>query len=191
MLEVAMQMMSPEAAASQHISKVETAKEAGISAYETKNGRLMLGVFRPQQYLSFSNLLRELGHDLTALDEIQSWSDVWAISAETKAELAAIFGMRTTDQWVDILHGAGLPAEHVQTLSEAVDHPQLTERGYFQPNPSDPNVTLPTAAFKMSEGGPKLTLSPPRHGEHSRDVLDGLGFSDAEIQLLFAEGVVK
>ncbi len=50
MLEVAMQMMAPEAAAAQHVTPTKRGKEAGIASYETQDGHLMLGAFRPVQY---------------------------------------------------------------------------------------------------------------------------------------------
>jgi crotonobetainyl-CoA:carnitine CoA-transferase CaiB-like acyl-CoA transferase len=49
---------------------------------------------------------------------------------------------------------------------------------------------LPLAAYHMSQGGPELTIAPPVLGQHSRNILESAGLSAAEIDRLFAEGVV-
>lgn len=191
MLEVAMQMMSPEVAAAQHASDTKRDKEAGIMTYQTLDGRLTLGVFRPLQYRKFAVLLAELGSAVPELDEIRTWQDVWSISSETKERLVEIFKARPNAFWIRHLRAADLPAEPVKTLSEAVASPQLAARAYFQPNPDDPAATLPLTAFRMSEGGPALSTAPPQHGQHSAEVLREIGLTDDQIRSLFEKGIVS
>lgn len=191
MLEVAMQMMAPEVAAAQHPTKTKRSQEAGISSYETCDGVLMLGAFRPEQYRKLAAVLRGMGSAMPALDHIAQWQDVWAIAQDTKTRLQQIFKTRTTAFWVAHLHDYDLPAEAVKTLAEAVQSPQLEARAYFQPNASDARATLPLTAFRMSEGGPVLSSPPPAHGQHSIDVLREVGVSDAQIDALLQRGVLK
>jgi crotonobetainyl-CoA:carnitine CoA-transferase CaiB-like acyl-CoA transferase len=191
MLEVAMQMMSPEAAAAQHSVKTTRRKEPGIAAYDTADSRLMLGAFRPQQYVKLAALLERIGTPVEGLGQVETWPDVWAIPDPVRSSLAAVFRTRTTAQWLDLLRAADLPGAAVQNLSEAVENPQLAARDYFQPNPQDSDATLPLTAFRMSLGGPDLTSAPPMHGEHSRAVLAELGLDEDHIDQLIAEGVVK
>ncbi len=190
MLEVAMQMMSPEVAAAQHPSDTKRDKEAGIQTYQTLDGRLTLGVFRPLQYRKFAAVLAELGSAVPLLDNIRTWQDVWSISSETNEQLVEIFKARPTAFWIQHLRAADLPAEPVKTLSEAVESPQLVARAYFQPNPDDPKATLPLTAFRMSEGGPALSTAPPRHGQHSAEVLREIGLTEDQIETLFGKGIV-
>ena len=42
----------------------------------------------------------------------------------------------------------------------------------------------------MSIGGPELTRAPPRHGEHSAEVLAELGYDATTIEALRAGGVI-
>ncbi len=190
MLEVALQMMAPEAAAAQHPIKTSREKEAGIARYETLDGQLMLGVFHPKQYRKLAVTLAALDHMVPELAQLQSWPDVWAISDATKAKLAGIFRTRPSADWVRRLRAADLPAEPIKTLAQAVQNPQLAARGYFQPNPSGSGETLPVAAYHMSEGGPVLQMAPPTHGQHTTDVLREVGLNDAQIAILRAKGVV-
>lgn len=191
MLEVAMQMMSPEVAAVQHPVTVARDPEAGISLYETAQGQLMLGAFQPQQYRKLAEMFAGLGYDLSELASIQSWEDVWAVSPETKAKLAHVLGTRTAADWLCHFRAADLPAEPVKTLSEAVSNPQFNARGYFQANPDGTPETLPLTAFTMSEGGAALTMAPPKHGQHSVEILREAGLSQDQIDTLIARDVIK
>ncbi|MGJ8584028.1 MAG: CaiB/BaiF CoA transferase family protein [Marinosulfonomonas sp.] len=190
MLEVAMQMMAPEVAAAQHPVKAQRNKEPGISSYETREGVLMLGAFRPEQYRRLSELLTQLGQAIPPLADIQSWQDVWSIDDATRRSLEKVFAGKTADEWVDILHEADIPAERVQTLEEAVKNEQLAARGYFTRSPTDPQVSLPLTAFRFSQGGPKLTSPAPRPGQHSAELLHELGLSADDISALEREGVI-
>lgn len=191
MLEVAMQMMAPEVAAAQHPNAILRSKEAGIVSYPTIDGVLTLGVFRPYQYRKLGSVLAGLGSAVPALENINDWQDVWAITNETKAQLEQVFQTQTSAFWVQHLHATDLPAEPVKTLFEAVQSPQLKAREYFQPNSTDAKATLPLTAFRMSEGGPALTLPPPQHGQHSVDVLREVGLNEGQIEALLKKGVIK
>nr|WP_306268867.1 CoA transferase [Pararhizobium sp. IMCC3301] len=191
MLEVAMQMMSPEVAAAQHPCDTRRDKEAGILTYQTLDGRLTLGVFRPPQYRKFATVLAGLGTAIPLLGQIRTWQDVWSIPSETKVQLEDIFKAQSNAFWIERLRAADLPAEPVKTLAEAVASPQLFARAYFQPNPDNSKATLPLTAFRMSEGGPALSTAPPRHGQHSAEVLREIGLSDDQIEALLEKGTVR
>lgn len=191
MLEVAMQMMAPEAAAAQHPARTGRGKEAGISDYETSDGRIMLGAFRPGQYRRLGQLLGELDCPVPELFQIGNWPDVWRLSSTLRQQLEEVFVRKPTAEWVALLRKADLPIEPILDLGEALDSPQLAARDYFRPNPADENVTLPLTAFRMSEGGPDLLSPPPVHGEHSREILHEFGIPEDEVARLFRDGVVK
>lgn len=190
MLEVAMQMMAPEAAAAQHPSPATRSKEAGIASYDTQEGRLMLGAFRPAQYRKLAALLESLGHPLPALAQIYDWPDVWALSEGTKSALRDIFLTAGADTWVTRLRAADLPAERIKTLAEATGLPQLATRGYFQPSPANAATTLPTSAFHMDGSGATVHLEPPALGQHSRRILSEMGLTERQIDHLHDAGIV-
>lgn len=191
MLEVAMQMMAPEAAAAQHDDPVKRGKEAGIASYDTKDGTLMLGAFRPAQYRKLAAVLDNLGHPLPALTHIRDWADVWTLGDDTKAQLRAIFATVDADTWVSRLRAADLPAERVRTLNEAVALPQLAARHYFQRAPDGLGHALPTSAFHMDGKAAKLDQSPPTLGQHSRAILSDIGLAQNQIDQLYDAGIVS
>jgi len=191
MLEVAMNLMAPEAAAAQHATHTVRGKEAGITAYDTKQGKLMLGVFTPAQYRRLGSVLTNLQQPIPALSSINNWSDVWACAEQLNRDLAAVFAGRTCEEWITVLRANDLPCDRIKPLSEAVDSAQLRARGYFTGSPDDPSVTLPLSPFHMSQGGPALTKAPPRHGQDSEAVLAEAGRSATDIQHLRDIGVIR
>lgn len=190
MLEVAMQMMAPEAAAAQHANPMVRGKEPGIASYETTDGRLMLGAFHPAQYRKLAAVLEGLGKPVPALAEITDWPDIWALNDETKTALSDIFLTADADTWVARLRAADLPAERVKTLAEAVSLPQLAARGYFQPNPDDADIALPTTAFQMGGEVAQLRDAPPTLGQQSREILNEIGLDPGQIGALYDAGIV-
>ena len=191
MLEVALSLMGPEAAAKQAAPKAAKRKEAGISAFETAKGILMLGAFKPSQYRKLGACLADLGCDVPMLSRIVSWNDVWSNSDAIRVAVQDVLIRRTAAEWQAVFEDYDIPAERVATLDEAIADVQVTERGYFTVSPADPNIMLPLAGYQMSTGGPELTANPPTLGKDSRDVLVQAGFDTAEIDALFQYGVAR
>jgi crotonobetainyl-CoA:carnitine CoA-transferase CaiB-like acyl-CoA transferase len=189
MLETAMSLMSPEAAAIQHSGGNARPKEAGILSYETLDGILMVGAFTPAQHRKLGECLKMEGFVLDELIRCENWETVWSLSSEIVPKLKAIFFQRTADQWIPILRDSDLPAERVSTLPEAVEHPQLLARGFYTPSPDDPSVTVPLAPFGMSSGGAKLERGPPRHGQDNAAILGQLGYTPNQIKMLKRKGI--
>ncbi|MDG1996760.1 MAG: CaiB/BaiF CoA-transferase family protein [Emcibacteraceae bacterium] len=186
MLEVAMTLMAPEAAAAQHSVKVKRDKEAGISSYETSNGKIMVGAFTPDQNRRMWEMFSAEGYDFDkCLGDTDDWDSLWKIAKEMKECLTEIFNTKSADQWQIIFHAYSLPAERLRTLVQAVKDPQL--EGYFD---KAGDVILPKAAYHF-EGGAQITSPPPGFSEHTSEILNEYGYSDEEIKTLKLEGVIK
>lgn len=191
MLEVALSLMAPEAAAKQHAPDMAKRKEAGISAFATADGQLMLGAFKPSQYRKLAACLRELGHDIPQIADLTSWEDVWTCSDTLRAALEEVFLGRGAREWQALLDARDIPSEPVVTLAEAVTDPQIAARGFYAAAPDAPDTTLPLAAYRMTTGGPSLTSAPPALGRDSRAALTRAGLSSDEIDRLFEQGIVR
>ncbi|RVT85213.1 CoA transferase [Rhodobacteraceae bacterium CCMM004] len=190
MLETALSMMAPEAVALDHAPLAAKRREAGIVPYATADGTLVPGVFKPAQYRKLGACLARLGHPVPQLARIETWQDVWSHAPALEDALAAIFATRPAEDWVALLHADDLPAERVLTLAEAIGAPQVDARGYFAAHPARDDIRLPLGPARFSEGGPAIRRPPPRMGEHSREILAEHGLPPAEIDALFAQGVV-
>jgi crotonobetainyl-CoA:carnitine CoA-transferase CaiB-like acyl-CoA transferase len=102
-----------------------------------------------------------------------------------------IFAEEDAATWEARLIEGGVPCAQIQTIREAVEHPQLNHRKFMQTveGPSGP-VTLATTGFKLDHGNAELTRGFPELGEHAEEVLIESGFSEREIAELMKEGTI-
>lgn len=109
------------------------------------------------------------------------------------AEIEKTLASKTAIEWEDIILAGGAAAMAVRTMAQAVEHPQVKHRGYFHRFEEDPELgvmVVPKAPFQFSETPAQIHSMPPRFGQHTDDVLKGLGYSEADIARLRADGVV-
>ena len=92
-----------------------------------------------------------------------------------------------------LLREAGVPAMCVKTFAEVVDAPYIRDREMVvkMKQPFAGEIEIYGSPFKMSETPGKIMGYAPLIGEHSRQILSQtLGYSEAEIDKLFAKGVL-
>lgn len=85
-----------------------------------------------------------------------------------------------------------LPAARVRSYTEIAEDPHLIARGALAPidvGGSVGEVLIQTAPHRIEDALPRPRGVPPRLGEHSREVLTWLNFSEAEIDEMVAAGV--
>ena len=108
-------------------------------------------------------------------------------------ELAGVFATRPRDEWLDRLARHDVPFAPERLLSELDQDPQVRHLDLFY------DVTHPSAGSVRSvhraircDGSREIDFRPPPTlGEHTREVLSGLGLSNDELRSLAAEGIVK
>lgn len=157
MQEVALGLMAPEAAAAR-AGLAGRPKEAGIRAYPCAEGVLMAGAFTPAQHRRLGAWLAEEGYAVPALDGCADWAATWAIAEDAARALSGVFAARPARAWAEGMRAAGLPAEAVATLVEAVRHPAAEARGVFAPDPAG-GPDLPVGPWRM-DGMPDLAPAP-------------------------------
>ena len=166
---------------------------ANILPYEvfpTRDGHIILAVGNDGQYAAFCRVAGrpELADDprfRTNPDRVKHRPMLVPIVRE-------IMRTRTKQQWIDALEAAGVPCGPINNYAEVFDNPQVRHRG-LRVDILGPLGTVPTVASPMrfSATPVQYDLPPPRLGEHTREVLNGiLDLSDAEIKRLGAQGVV-
>ncbi|WP_342050765.1 MULTISPECIES: CaiB/BaiF CoA transferase family protein [unclassified Cupriavidus] len=92
---------------------------------------------------------------------------------------------RGTDEWLGICEDLQIPVARVNGLDELVDDPHLRETGFFDTvaDPAMGTLRFPGAPVRF-DGERGHAAVPPRLGEHTREVLGGIGLTDAEIDAL-------
>ena len=107
--------------------------------------------------------------------------------------LEAVVAVRSRDEWVRLLSGAGLSVAPVNTLDEAVRDAQVRSRRMIVEveHPEGGSYEATGNPFKLSDAGEERFTPPPTLGQHTADVLrDVLGYDDQRIAELYANGSV-
>jgi crotonobetainyl-CoA:carnitine CoA-transferase CaiB-like acyl-CoA transferase len=106
--------------------------------------------------------------------------------------IAPVFARGTTGEWVARLLDAGVPAGPIYTMSEVMTDPQVRHRAMVVevPHSRVGPVTVNGIPVKLSETPGAVRTPPPVLGEHTEEVLRGLGLSRDDIASLRAEGVI-
>lgn len=87
---------------------------------------------------------------------------------------------------------AGVPCGPIHTIDQVLNHPQIEAREMMIeiPHPNVENLKVPGFPVKLSETPAQVRYYPPLLGEHTNDVLNGLGYTDEQIQALKDAGAI-
>jgi len=154
--------------------------------YETADGgHVTLGALEPQFWANFCRLVGR--EDLLSLQHVKG-----AERDRVESELRQLFRARPRAAWVELLHQADVCAGPVLRLDEVVRDPQLVGRGLFTEVEHPKLGAVPQVAFPVQMSGTpaRVTAPPPELGEHTDEVLRGLGYDGAAIGALRRDGVV-
>lgn len=122
--------------------------------------------------------------DLLDDPRIASRADRIANSDSLYRDVAELLATRTTDEWLEFCRNAGIPAERAATLDELVAELPIDEH----PLAGDIRIIPPPLRFGTTPASVRRPA--PTIGENGREVLAELGYDDAEIDRLEAEGVL-
>lgn len=163
---------------------------APYQAFQTSDGWINLGASNQKLWLQFVAILddAELAGDPRFKDNAARMANLPALVAT----LTPHFKKHTTAEWLAILEKAGVPAGPVLSIREMHAHPQTIAREMV------PEVDHPVAGRMQTIGLPvkfsatpgKVAAPAPLHGQHTREILSEIGYSQGEIDGFIAERAV-
>jgi alpha-methylacyl-CoA racemase len=109
-------------------------------------------------------------------------------SPDIVKEVENIFAARTQEQWTQLMKHHDACCEPVLSIKDAVESDLVKTRKMLNSEPSG-NQYL-ASPFRLSESTMVNHVPAPALGQHTHEILSGLGVSDDELQRLSREGVI-
>jgi len=99
-------------------------------------------------------------------------------------EINTVTVTRTTAEWVDVLNEAGVPSGPIYTLDQVFADPQVRHIGAAAEvrHPKLGPIRIVNQAVGLSRTPATMATATPEQGEHTEEVLTGLGYSRAQIE---------
>jgi succinate--hydroxymethylglutarate CoA-transferase len=113
---------------------------------------------------------------------------------ELDSLIETITRTKTTEEWLQVFEGKGLPYSAVNDVQATLNHEHVLARDMVKEMDHEwcGPIKLVNTPVKYSESKPSIRSVPPVLGQHTDEVLrEVLGMSEADIQGLKDEGAVK
>lgn len=158
--------------------------------FPTSDGHLIIAVI----FDSFwENLVELLDDDRLRDPEYLGQPGRFAARQHINDTLNELIQQHSTQYWVDALSKARIPCAPVNKFSDALSDPQVLFRNMVVDIPQADGgvVKAPGNPIKLSVDNSDSYTAPPQLGEHTEETLKRLGYSDAQIEELRANGIIQ
>lgn len=153
--------------------------------YETKDGRyLSLGALESKFW---ENACRTLGRE----DFIEKCY-VNGAQEEMIEAFCEIFKTRTASEWLAAFENVDTCIALINDIAEMIDDPQVKHRGLIAEieHPEAGRIKQIAPTVKLSATPGAMRLPPPLLGQHTREILKSVDYTDEMIESLAREGVI-
>ena len=159
--------------------------------FETRDGFVNIGAANEKQW---QNLCLALDFPDLAFDRrFDTMAGRLANYTELRGILDAALRKLTRAEVFELLATYGLPVGPINTVAEVLEDPHIHAREMVQEltHPEYGPLRYLGIPVKLSGTPGSLQSAPPRFGEHNRDVLRELGFTERAIEQLSADSVIS
>jgi crotonobetainyl-CoA:carnitine CoA-transferase CaiB-like acyl-CoA transferase len=161
--------------------------------FPTADGAMLLAIGNDGQFARFCETA---GHPEWAGDPRFSRNTPRVANREVLIPMMeSITRTRTTAQWIEALGPMGVPCGPINDIAQAFHDPQVAARQLVLEQPTAPGSEVPAirgvaSPLRLSKNPPQVRNAPPNLGEHTAEVLAGLGVDEAALAALRKAGVV-
>jgi len=168
--------------------EILTGGYACYNIYETKEGKYVsLGAIEDKFWQGFC---ARIGRP-----EFVPWQWVPDKQEDMIQAIGEIMRDMTRDEWVEFFADSDICFTPVLSLQEMVEHPQVVEREMVIRAQdflnSGRTMYIPGNPVKLSETPGEIKLTFPKIGEHTREILLGIGYTLEEISRFKELGIVR
>jgi len=164
---------------------------APSGTFKTGDGPLNIAANENKQFVSLCQLIGRA--DLLDDPRFSERNARKMNRAALKAEIEAALARDSAANWEARFFEAGVPAGRVMSVPEILAHPHLESRGFIREFAADGTTErqrVTRAGFRLHDADTAPGTPAPVLSAHTREQLAALGYDDAHIDQLRAEGVV-
>ncbi|WP_423746914.1 CoA transferase (plasmid) [Haladaptatus sp. SPP-AMP-3] len=163
---------------------------APYQAFPTADGYVVIAVPSPNLWPKFCRAI-----DREDLIDDERFRDN-ASRVENRDELDALleptFEEFTTAEILETMDDHGVPATDVKNMRDVFDDAQVKARNmqWSVSHPTAGDVEMAGSPMHLSKTPTRVRAHPPLLGEHTEEILSEYGYTEADIERLFDEGVL-
>ncbi|QLG64249.1 CaiB/BaiF CoA transferase family protein [Halorarum salinum] len=163
---------------------------APYRAFETADDYVVVAVASEPIWERFCRAIDR--PDLYADERFETNSDRVANREALDEDLEALFAERETAAVLERLREHDVPASGVNDMADVFSHPQVLARGMRASvdHPTAGTVEFPGTPMHLSRTPTTVRRHPPLLGEHTDEVLREQGYSDEDLEDLYAAGAL-
>jgi len=160
-------------------------------AFQAKDGPLMLGAGNDAQWRRFCDAAGI--PDYATHPDFDTNAKRLANLAQTVTLVQNCIATRTVAEWVALLSKIKVACSPINTLGQALSHPQIEARELIERtvHPTVGPLRHIGLPIKFQDAARIAKRPPPLHGEHTQEILHELGFTTNQIDTLVERDVVQ
>ena len=165
---------------------------APYQGYKTQDGFILIGAGNQKLWEKFCLLVVNKPEWLT--DERFLTNSIRAKNAsQLEIEIEIVFSERPSSYWLELLDVSGIPSGPIYSYDQTLNDEHILSRGMVLDYEHPVAGAMKTLGFpaKFSETPGELRTAAPLLGQHNKEILSELGYTDDEVQTIISDKVMN